>query len=344
MRYDKPMGSKRIFIIITAVIAGIIIITAIGFSYMHSKARQQFLGHGEMMRFLVAEGDSARVIAEHLQREGLASKLLFMFYIREAGISNELKAGTYELRAGMSVKEIADAMARGDVFRDTVKITIPEGFTLLQIEERSGKSLSDFTVDDFRAQFDFLLEAPEGATLEGYLFPDTYEFERDITASEMVSIMLGNFAKKWDSVRALIQQDNAKTIFDTLTVSLFNIVTMASLIQEEVITEADMKLVSGVLWKRYSIGMPLQVDATVSYAVKKQELTYDDLKTESPYNTYRYKGLPKGPIASPGLSALEAAVYPTDTEYLYYLSKPNKETVFSRTLAEHNKAKALYLR
>ena len=112
------------------------------------------------------------------------------------------------------------------------------------------------------------------------------------------------------------------------------------------IRKQDMKTVSGILWKRLQLGMPLQVDATVVYLTGKKtgEVTYNDLKIESPYNTYLHRGLPPGPIANPGLAALLAAIYPTESAYLYYLSKPTGETVFSRTLDEHSEAKAKYLK
>ena len=135
--------------------------------------------------------------------------------------------------------------------------------------------------------------------------------------------------------------------------SIFEIVIMASLIEKEVSSEEDRALVSGILWKRISLGMPLQVDATIAY-IKNQEsriknqrdgkISLEDTKIDSPYNTYRYRGLPRGPIANPGLSAIRAAVFPRSSPYLYYLSTPDGRTIFSRTLEEHNAAKEKYLR
>ena len=124
------------------------------------------------------------------------------------------------------------------------------------------------------------------------------------------------------------------------------IVTLASLIEREVRTQEDMKMVSGILWRRLQLGIPLQVDAAIVYLTGKKtgEVTYDDLKIESPYNTYLHRGLPPRPIANPGLNALIAAIYPAESDYLYYLSKPTGETVFSKTLEEHNTAKAKYLK
>lgn len=285
-------------------------------------------------------------VAGNLRRERFISgELYFALYVWERGLGGALQAGDYSLRSGMSPKEIADMMAAGNVFRDTVTITIPEGFTVsdsdavLQKADFFGgerKGLADFTVKEFSEQYDFLRDAPQDATLEGYVFPDTYYFERGATARAVAQRMLDNFGKKLDTgLREEIRRQGKR---------VFDVVVMASLLEKEVITETDMRIVSGILWKRIALGMPLQVDATVLYATGRSDLTTADLAVDSLYNTYRYKGLPKGPISNPGLQALRAAAYPTESEYLFYLSKPNKETVFSKTLREHNIAKERYLK
>ena len=150
--------------------------------------------------------------------------------------------------------------------------------------------------------------------------------------------MLDNFDKKVTSdIRREIERQKK---------TLFEIITMASLIEKEVRTEEDRSVVSGILWKRLSIGMALQVDATIVYITGKNttRISSEETKINSPYNTYRRPGLPPGPIANPGLSAIHAAIYPKESPYLYYLSTPDGNTIFSRTLEEHNKAKSRYLR
>ena len=296
--------------------------------------------------FEVRRGESVDVIAGRLASEGLISELFFFKYaVWKSGIGGSLKAGKYLLNTGMSPLEIARLIAEGGVWRDEVAVTIPEGFSLREIDARlkvagflanSSLALADLTTGDFKKDYDFLATAPNSTSLEGYLFPDTYHFEKNASLETAVRKMLDNFDKKLSADLREEARGQSKTIFE--------IVTMASIIEKEVITADDMKLVSGVLWKRLDIGMPLQVDATVVYTVGRGELTYDDLKTDTPYNTYTRKGLPKGPISNPGLLAIQAAIYPTPSDYLYYLSKPTKETVFSRTLDEHNKAKEKYLK
>ncbi len=296
--------------------------------------------------FVVEKGDNAKTIAARLEREGfIADAFLFEFYAWNRRLSYSLQAGKYLLSASLSPKSIAEKIARGEIARDIITVTIPEGYGIWTIETKlreagllaeEKKHLVDFTVREFSARHDFFSDAPKDANLDGYLFPDTYEFEREATLDEIVERMLDNFGRKLDaSLREEIQRQGK---------SIFDIVIMASMIQKEVITPADMRLVSGLLWKRIAIGMPLQVDATISYALNKNNLTRDDLAKDSPYNTYLYKGLPKGPIGNPGKEAFLAAVYPTENDYLFYISKPNKETVFSRTLKEHNAAVVKYLR
>ena len=296
--------------------------------------------------FIVEKGDNAKTIAARLEREGfIADAFLFEFYAWNRRLSYSLQAGKYLLSASLSPKSIAEKIARGEVARDIITVTIPEGYGIWTIETKlrevgllaqEKRHLIDFTVREFSARHDFFSDAPKDANLDGYLFPDTYEFEREATRDEIVGRMLDNFGRKLDALLREEIRRQGRSIFD--------IVIMASMIQKEVITAEDMRLVSGLLWKRIAIGMPLQVDATVSYALDKNDLTRADLATDMPYNTYLYKGLPKGPIGNPGKEAFLAAVYPTENDYLFYISKPNKETVFSRTLKEHNAAVVKYLR
>ena len=295
--------------------------------------------------FTVAKGDSASAIAQNLMEKRIIdSEFIFRMYVWEKGL-HRLQAGRYAVSAHMTPAEIADMMESGKAYYDYVKVTIPEGFTIADIQkritemdflEKSEKRISDFTVADFIKQYNFLADAPAHAKLEGYLFPDTYQFERGVSSGFVVQKMLDDFGQKFTQA---LRQETVKQ-----GKSIYDIITMASIIEREVRTQDDMKMVSGILWKRIAIGMPLQADATVGYAVGKQELSLDDLRTDSPYNTYRYKGLPEGPIANPGLRAIQAALEPADSDYLFYLSKPDGTTVFSRTLQEHNKAKATYLK
>jgi UPF0755 protein len=276
----------------------------------------------EQVQFSVQKGDGSKDIALNLEKENLIKWApAFRIYIMAKGITGQLKAGEYLLSPSMTIPEIADKLVRGDIIK--ISVTIPEGFTVRQIEEKVG------------------FELP-GDNLEGFLFPDTYQFSFGFSGEELVGAMKDNFDKKLtEDLREEIARQE-KTIFE--------IVTMASLIEKEVISLEDKKLVSGILWKRLEVGMLLQVDATLAYLSGQESRTFDEMRrdlaslkeVDSAYNTYKYLGLPPGPICNPGLDSITAAVYPVESDYWYYLSTPQGETVFSKTLQEHNLARAEY--
>lgn len=338
---------RNIYLIIAAFLVLFLILVFFAYFFTEHKIRTPLVSEKVETRiFEVKKGDSLGSIGRKLEDEKIISSgLLFKLYAKMENKENLLQAGKYFLSPDMSIADIVDKMAAGDVMFDTLKITVPEGFTLKDIDERiqslefenlKGKRLADFKVKDFQEEYVFLTGIEREASLEGFLFPDTYEFKKDASAEFIISNMLANFDKKFNMSMKQEAERKGKTIF--------NIVTMASILQQEVRTEEDMKIASGILWKRLDIGMPLQVDASVIYALGRNDVTSDDLKTDSPYNTYLYKGLPKGPISNPGEQALYAALYPTDSDYLYYISKKTGETVFSKTFSEHQKAINQYLR
>lgn len=296
--------------------------------------------------FEVRPGEGAREIANHLEEQGLIRyDYIFRIYVFLSGDARRLKAGPYELSPSMTVSEIVKIMARGETAK--VRVTIPEGFKLTEIEELLNAKfkrqalkpqLKTQTLAAYRDDYKFLDDAPADKTLEGFLFPDTYEFEVTSSSEELVRRMLENFDERVSSALREEIRRQGKTIFE--------IVTMASLLEKEVRELDDKKVVSGILWKRLGIGMALQVDATISYITGKKttRISREETKIDNPYNTYYYPGLPPGPIANPGLESIEAAVYPEPSAYWFYLTTPEGETIFSRTLKEHNIAKARYLK
>jgi UPF0755 protein len=188
----------------------------------------------------------------------------------------------------------------------------------------------------FSEEFDFIKEKPS-SYLEGYLFPDTYEIDKNLNLEDIIFRMLYNFEDKVDfSLREEIKAQDK---------NLFEIMIMASLLEKEVSDSEDKKIVSGILWKRLEEGMALQVDATIIYLTGKKttRVSLSDTKIDSPYNTYKYRGLPPAPITNPGLDSILAAIYPEDSSFWFYLSTPQGETIFSETLEEHNIAKNKYL-
>jgi len=274
------------------------------------------IGSSNSVLFSVKKGESLDVIASNLQEQGLIRhKSFFSAYAIFKNKTRSLKAGEYELSFSMAVPDILEKISSGDRIRKT--ITIIEGWGIEDIE-------------------DYLEAGPIDPELEGYLFPDTYEIYPQDQLEDIVQKMKDNFEVKIKPFEKEIEQQG-KTIED--------IIIMASIIEKEVRTIEDKKVVSGILWKRIKSNMPLQVDATISYITgrKSTKITKQELAIDSPYNTYKYKGLPPGPICSPGLDSIKAAIYPVSTKYWFYLSTPEGETIFSTTLKEHEQARKKYL-
>ena len=299
----------------------------------------------------IPAGFGSRMIADKLKHEGfIRSKWIFELYVTLRGEASLLKPGQYEFE-NASIKIIAQTLVKGS--RHENAITVPEGSTvqdLGRILANQGLKTASFesfanshTFPTLESAFPFLKEGIPISGLEGYLFPDTYHIFTNATNEQIAVIFLQNFDKKVTPELRHALQKNKKTLRD--------IIIMASMIEREVTSDHDRAIVSGILWKRITLGIPLQVDATVLYAKKQRAtndskqsaLTLDDLAIDSRYNTYKYRGLPLGPIGNPGLSAIQAAVYPAASPYLYYLSAPDGRTIFSRTLEEHNIAKRKYL-
>jgi UPF0755 protein len=277
--------------------------------------------------FTIEKGESLKEIASRLEEANLIrDRIWFLVYVFYKGWAAELQAGQYELSPSLNIPQIAQKIVKGEVVSQEIVITIPEGFTLKQIDARLSQA--------GLIEAGQLLKQPQ---LEGYLFPDTYRFDQEASLDEIIAKMRENFDRKLDeNLRKEITRQG-KTIKE--------IVIMASLLEKEVPTDKDRRIVSGIFWKRIKNNYPLQSCATIAYilGVDKWRYSIEDTKVDSPYNTYQNIGLPPGPICNPGLSAIKAAIYPQETDYNFFLSKPDGETVFSRTLEEHNLNKAKYL-
>jgi UPF0755 protein len=234
-------------------------------------------------------------------------------------------------------------LAKGEVYKDTITVTIPEGFTVEQIADRlAGKNLVNkqvFLHEADKGTFPYdIVKAIPGDTkikhrLEGYLFPDTYEFKKGTTEHEYIDRMLGRFQEVWDtSWNVKVKQHG---------LSVHQAVTLASIVEREVRAEGERAKVAGVYLNRLKQQMPLQADATIQYMFGKQKerVTFTDLKKDDPYNTYKVKGLPPGPIANPGKAALEAVVNAESNKFLYYVTKKDGtgEHYFAATYPEHLK-------
>jgi len=275
----------------------------------------------------IEKGWGSAEVAQKLKDEQIIrSKWFFVLYAWIKGYSGHLQAGEYLLNPQMSVFKIAKIIATGEVNPNWVKVTIPEGWTNKQIEERlislgvigRGEKLP--------------------ANQEGYLFPDTYYFYKNTPVNDVVKKMSDNFMKR-------IGEGVSKDLLADSTMKLPNAVIMASILEKEVTSDQDRAIVSGIFWKRIENNHPLESCATIAYILRidKWRYSYEDTRIDSPYNTYTNLGLPPTPINNPGLSAIKAALYPEQTDYNFFLTAPDGTTIFSKTLEEHNTNKAKYL-
>lgn len=326
------------------------IITISGFLYWQNlNLPADFNGQEEI--FVLNKGQSISQIADNLRKENLIKSSLYFKYIiwRDR---LKIKAGEYLISPRLSAREIIKLLTAGESINQEKKITIIEGWNLKDIgvylEKNKAADAKDFSLlasarlDGWKFDFakpEFLNQAPGPADLEGYLFPDTYRISKDASSDEIIYKMLANFNKKLTPQLTEEIKRQKKTIHE--------IITMASIIEKEVRLRSDMKVVSGIFWNRIRNGIPLQSDATLSYILsdKVGSHTIKDTKIDSPYNTYKYRGLPPGPIANSGLNAIMAAVYPEPTDYNYFLSDPETgRTIYGRTLEEHNLNKLKHLK
>ncbi len=337
---------KKLKLLIILVIVILLIVG--GFFYFQNKV---YYSHGlirEPKKFVINKGENAAVVGKKLEEEHLISgRMYFIYYLWRKNLLHALVAGEYEINPGLTIPEISLIITQGEKISGQIKITFPEGWENKNVKariENNGLNVEGFDdlikKPDYFAEkygYDFLSDIPRGVDLEGYLFPDTYLFSQDAGAEGIIKKMLDNFDKKLTlEMRYEIKRQN-KTIHE--------IITMASIIEGEVKTEEDRKIVSGILWTRINNDQPLQCDSTLSYVLgdTKTQHSYEETRTESPYNTYIHKGLPPGPIGNPGIVAIEAAIYPQDSDYNYFLSDPETgKTVFSKTIEEHNANKAKY--
>ena len=326
-----------IFILIAAFLGGIFFVYS-----------QIYLSHGESQEKKIIEikkGENALVVGDRLSREDIISgKYYLVAYLWKKGQLHDLVAGVYEFAPGMKIPEIARIITGGEVLPMSVSITFPEGMTIdemAKVLDKNGFSGDDFISiasnpsQEIRDKYKFLSEIPKEKSLEGYLFPDTYFIAKDASVQQIADKMLDAFN---DKVFLAVEKD-----IKAQNKTLYQIITMASILEKEVNTKEDFGIVSGIFWKRISIGQALQSDATLEYVLKTNEFQHsiEQTKIDSLYNTYKYKGLPPGPISNPGIDTIQAALNPEDSKYLYFLTDPKnpKNTVYSATFEEHVKNK-----
>lgn len=332
---------KKIIIIFTIFLSVSLITVLVLLNWWETNTKPVSV-NTQQERFVVVKGASAEQVANDLYEQGLIrSPLAFKFYLQMKGDAGRILPGEYDLSPSLSLQEITEQLKRGP---DELWVTVPEG---LRREQVPGIFVESLGLSDPEAAvfIDEFLDASQD--LEGYLFPDTYLFPPDTTGEMAVNRMKSTF----DTYTLQLNEDIANSEY-----SLKEIVTLASILERETRTEDERPVVAGIFYNRLDLGMPLQADATVQYARDNavcldvqdcdwwEPVLRGDLQFyESPYNTYTNTEIPPAPIASPGLSSLEAVVYPEDSEYLFYLHDPEGNIHYGESAEEHNQNKARYI-
>ena len=324
---------KRLFFLIVFVA----IVLGAGGWWLYSGAIEPYRGYGGAEAFVdIPSGASPATIGNRLVEAGIVRDArTWQVALLISGRSRSLRAGEYRFEAPMHALDVIDKIARGDVYRR--RLTFREGLTIAEMaqvfEERGFGKAEEFLQAAQNAKLINDLD-PDARDLEGYLFPETYALPRGTSAAAVVAQMVDGF-------RNVLTPD-LRSAAAAAGLTTRQLVSLASLVEKETGTAAERPLVAAVYSNRLRIGMPMQADPTVIYALQKGgkytgNLRRDDLQLDSPYNTYKYAGLPPGPIAAPGKASLEAAAKPADVDYLYFVSKNDGSHVFASTLDEHNR-------
>ena len=315
----------------------LIALALLGFALWFAWAAWLPVDPGETKFVILRPGWSTRHIAQTLQREGIIRSAPAFLMVHYAKGQGSLKAGEYKFEAPANALEVRDRVLRGDVFARTV--VVPEGYNLYDIagvvEQAGLGSAADFVAaanDNLQLVRDI---DPQAKSLEGYLFPDTYQFTRIDTGHEIAAAMVHRFRQEAQKIGLLGRPD------------IHRIVTMASIVEKETAVPDERPLVASVYFNRLDKNMLLGADPTVIYAALlagryRGTIYQSDLQFDSPYNTYKFPGLPPGPIANPGVASLQASMHPAQSDFLYFVSDNNGHHRFSRSAAEHDKNVAAY--
>jgi len=320
-----------IFVLLLAVAAGVG-----GYLWLRSVSAPYKGYAGQEVFVEIPNGTGVNAIGRRLVEAGVVqSTYAFQAAMRLRANGQTLKAGEYRFSEPMTPDEVIEKLARGEVYLRP--ITFPEGLTIAEMgrvfeTQGFGKAAAFVKAAQDSSSIDKL--DPQADDLEGYLFPETYTLPRSAKAEDLISQMTARFAE--------VYTPELRKAAEARGMSTREVLTMASLIEKETARSEERFLVSAVYHNRLKIGMPMQCDPTVIYGLQKAgryagNLTRENLQFDSPYNTYRYPGLPPGPIAAPGRLAIEAAVKPAEVSYLYFVSKNDGTHVFATTLAEHNR-------
>ncbi|WP_275900571.1 endolytic transglycosylase MltG [Paenibacillus periandrae] len=340
---------KKLVVSLIVIVIVVVVLASIGLGLYVKQALQPVAESSQPQTIMIPPGMSPLSIAELLESKGLIRNArVFTYYLKYAHQGSKFQAGEYEMLPGMTNDAIIDTFNKGLTVKEQgIKLTVPEGYTVRQIADKvqqqfgidPGLFIEKAQQDNHFTAHVFSKMANQTqlrSRLEGYLFPETYEWSKDIKVEDMLNNMMLELDRKLEQL-----PDNWPQAMADRGQSFHEMLTIASLIEREAVLDEERPLVSGVIHNRLRKKMELQIDATVQYLFDKPKdrLFEKDLQTESPYNTYLHKGLPPGPIASPSLSSIKAAIYPADNNFLYYVTKKDgtKAHYFGETFDQHQK-------
>lgn len=340
MRFNVIM--KKFFLIISTLVI-FVVISLSGFFYWWNTNSQPPSLSSETVRFVIPKGLSAMQTANKLYQSGIIkSPIAFKIYVQFTDKSRQIKPGEYNLPVNLKLTSVIEKILKGP---DEIWIIVPEG---LRREEIAKKIISQLSVEDDNFFYEQFMTASSG--MEGYLFPDTYLFPPDIDAANIVLKMNSTFKEKYQELLEQTQSPLNKTQNE--------LVTMASIIERETKSIDERSIVAGILWKRLDTdGWLLQADATVQYAIVNSQLktnsmklenywpilTKEDLEIDSPFNSYKYKEIPPSPISNPGIDSIKAALFPSNSDYWFYIHDSDGVIHYAKTLSQHNQNIAKYL-
>lgn len=308
-----------------------VILLFVGYKYVDYTYFPISPDDSEKISFIVKQGESVKSIAKNLENQNLIqSNWAFYLYTRRSGMAKDIKAGRFLLSPGLAVPDIAETLTNTE--RAEGIVTIPEGFTIKDIDDR----LTELGLIKPK-EFIMYTKLSSRSRTEGYFFPDTYFIDTvNFNIRDFAERLLNTFEQKITPEMHEAIQKNKRTLDE--------IIIMASIIEKEVRTDEDRPKIADILWRRLDNGWMLGADATLLYEKNNTDITTEDLKSDSPYNTRKHAGLPPTPICNPGLASIQAAIYPEANNYWFYLTKPNTgEVVYAYSNEEHNKNRALYL-
>ncbi len=345
----RKSGAKRIFIHAISLLLLLSVGCAIGAALFVAKALQPVAESAQEKRVVIPQGARSSEIAAILKEQGLIrDAVIFTYYLKYKGEGSRFQAGEYSMTTGMAPDQIIGQLNKGlTVKEEVIRVTIPEGYTVSQIAEKLSLQ-TPWNATEFleiinrpeTLEVPFADQIPADSSikhrLEGYLFPETYEFNKGTTEQQFIERTVQELEKKLATLPS-DWQDKMKT----KGLTFHQLLTISSLIEREVVVDEERPLVAGVIYNRLNKKMALQIDATVQYLfdTQKERLFEKDLQIESPYNTYRQTGLPPGPIASPSLASIRAALYPQETKYFFYVTKKDgsQRHLFAETFEQHQR-------